>query len=112
MSRLNINNDFLQLNEMYDKYLDSLTEGIKRAINDKFTRAVEIGAYVGEPVDPEVIRIFLRSVKVKFTMTTPPRLEIEFNDDFGHWYDGELPAGFKDVVNGMMTNALKENMVL
>ena len=104
-------NELFDVGGIYREFLDNFAKGLKDTITRKFQRSNELQAYVGQGADAEVMKILLRSIKVRFTKTVPARLEVEFKDELSHWYGGDLPKEFMDVINKMISEALEEEMV-
>lgn len=96
---------------LYRDLLNDLSETIRKTIIRKIERSNELRAYVGKSADAEVMKVFTRGIKVRFTDNVPARLEVEFKDELSHWYGGELPEEFMEVVNKLISAALEEEMV-
>jgi len=104
-------NPLLDVGGLYRDLLNDLSDKIRKTIVRKIERSNELKAYVGEQADAEVMRILIRGIKVNFTDQVPARLEIEYKDDLSHWYGGDLPEEFMNVLNKLITEALDEEMV-
>ena len=100
----------MDIGGLYRDLLNELSERIRKAIIRKIERSNELKAYVGEQADAEVMNVLTRGIKVRFTDQVPARFEVEYKDDFSHWYGGDLPEEFMNVLNKLITDAMEEEM--
>lgn len=91
--------------ELSGKLAASLQEYIIKELD----QSVQLATLVGQRPDQEALRTIWRSLKVNITNIDPMKLEAVFEDDYSHWYSGEiLPEEIGDIMRKIIEAGIDE----
>lgn len=94
--------------KVYEQIAKDMAEAIKQEILLSFDNSVKLAALIGQRADQEALRAIYRSIKINVKSSNPLLLEVEFKDDYSHWYGGEeLPQEVADALNNIIESSVK-----